>query len=80
MFLRYLLAGSKTVKFILRDFIVLHYLGVFLLAAAIDSGFQEILWFRLQCNGVFLNNLPLSYSIHLIGTELLNHIQSVLAC
>ena len=37
---------SKTVKFILRDFVELHSLGAFLVVATVDFGFQELQWFR----------------------------------
>ena len=34
--------GSKTVKFILRNFIELHYLGALLVVTTVDSGFQKL--------------------------------------
>ena len=38
--------GSKTVKFILRDFVGLHCLVICLVVATVDSGFQEFQWFE----------------------------------
>ena len=36
---------AKTVKFILLDFVELHCLSASLVAATVDSGFQELQWF-----------------------------------
>ena len=50
-------AGSKTVKFILRDFDELHCLGVFLVIATVDSGFQELQWFGNSAVGLYQSRL-----------------------
>ena len=45
-FLINFVAVSKTVKFILRDFIELHCSDAFVMVTTYDSGFQELQWFR----------------------------------
>ena len=51
-FLINFVAGSMTLKLILRDLVELHCLGAFLVVATVDSSFQELQWFGNSVAGL----------------------------
>ena len=62
-FLIHFVAGNKTVKFILQDFVELHCLDAFLVVVNVDSGFQQLQWFGNSVAGLDKKKAPITWDL-----------------